>query len=338
MLLSDFHYELPQELIAQEPLADRSASRMLVVDRASGTLTDRKFRDIPEYIHKGDCVVLNDSKVLPARLYGEREGYKVEVFLVEPVTEDRLTWKVLVKPGKRAHQGHRIEFEEKLSGLVTERMDRGLRLVRFDAPEPIDDIIDRIGHVPLPPYVKRPDADGDRERYQTVYAANRGSVAAPTAGLHFTTAVLNECKAKGAEVANVTLHVGLGTFQPLPTEVIADVRLHHEHFFVPAAEAAKIRAAQRALCVGTTSVRTVETAHALCGLEHACSGSTDLFIYPGYHFQRVGAMLTNFHLPSTSLLLLVAAFAGKELTLDAYRHAVRAKYRFFSYGDCMLIL
>jgi S-adenosylmethionine:tRNA ribosyltransferase-isomerase len=338
MLLSDFHYELPQELIAQEPLADRSASRMLVVDRASGTFTDRTFRDMPEYVRRGDCVVLNDSKVLPARLYGEREGYKVEVFLVEPVTEDRLTWKVLVKPGKRAHQGHRIDFEEKLSGLVTERMDRGLRLVRFDAPEPIDDIIDRIGHVPLPPYVKRPDAEGDRERYQTVYAAKRGSVAAPTAGLHFTPDILDQCQSNGAEIARVTLHVGLGTFQPLPTEVIADVRLHHEQFFVPASEAAKIRAAQRSLCVGTTSVRTVETAHALCGLEHACSGSTDLFIYPGYQFQRVGALLTNFHLPSTSLLLLVAAFAGKELTLDAYRHAVRSKYRFFSYGDCMLIL
>jgi S-adenosylmethionine:tRNA ribosyltransferase-isomerase len=226
-----------------------------------------------------------------------------------------------VKPGKRAHQGHRIEFDEKLSGLVTERMDRGLRLVRFDAPEPIDDIIDRIGHVPLPPYVKRPDTEGDRERYQTVYAAKRGSVAAPTAGLHFTPEVL-----------------GLGTFQPLPTEVIADVRLHHEHFFVPASEAAKIRGSKRAVCVGTTSVRTVETAQSLCNLEHACSGTTDLFIYPGYQFQRVGAMLTNFHLPSTSLLLLVAAFAGRELTLEAYRHAVRNKYRFFSYGDCMLIL
>ncbi len=338
MLLSEFHYELPPELIAQEPLADRSASRMLVVDRATGALTDRTFRDLPEYLGPGDCLVLNDSKVLPARLFGERECYKVEVFLLEPVTIDRLTWKVLVKPGKRAHQGHHITFDPSLTGVITERMDRGLRIIRFDAQEPFDDIIDRIGHVPLPPYVKRPDSDADRDRYQTVYAANRGSVAAPTAGLHFTPDVLERCAQQGAEVARVTLHVGLGTFQPLSTDVIEEAHLHREHFHVAAADANRIRDAKRTICVGTTSVRTVETAQSLTGLEHACSGSTDLFIYPGYQFQRIGAMLTNFHLPSTSLLLLVAAFAGKELTMAAYRHAVEQRYRFFSYGDCMLVL
>ena len=338
MLLSEFHYDLPQELVAQEPLADRSASRMLVVHRSSGVLEDRSFRDLPEYLGPGDCLVLNDSKVFPARLFGERDGYKIEVFLVEAVTEDRLTWKVLVKPGKRAHVDHRIQFDESLSGLITERMDRGLRLIRFDAHEPIDDIVDRIGHVPLPPYVKRADSDADKDRYQTVYANQRGSVAAPTAGLHFTPEILDACAARGADLARVTLHVGLGTFQPLSTEVVEDVKLHHEQYFVKAAEAAKIRAARRVICIGTTSMRTVETAHALCGLEHACSGSTDLYIHPGYTFGRAGGILTNFHLPSTSLLLLVAAFAGKDLTLQAYRHAVRNRYRFYSYGDCMLVL
>jgi S-adenosylmethionine:tRNA ribosyltransferase-isomerase len=338
MLLSDFHYELPHELIAQEPLADRSASRMLVVHRESGRIEDRIFRDLPEYLAPGDCVVLNDSKVLPARLFGEREGYKIEVFLVEPVTNDRLTWKVLVKPGKRAHQGHRIVFDPMLEGVVTERMDRGLRLIRFEARDDFDAIIDRIGHVPLPPYVKRPDSTADKDRYQTVYAANRGSVAAPTAGLHFTPEVLERCRQQGADIAHVTLHVGLGTFQPLSTDVIEEAHLHHEHFQVNTENATRIRNSKRAVCIGTTSVRTVETAQALTGLEQACSGSTDLFIYPGYQFQRVGALLTNFHLPSTSLLLLVAAFAGKELTMTAYRHAVDNKYRFFSYGDCMLVL
>lgn len=338
MLLSEFHFDLPAELIAQEPLADRSSSRMLVVDRASGTLTDRLFHEIPQYLGPGDCLVLNDSKVFPARLFGDRDGYKVEVFLLEPVTHDRLTWKVLVKPGKRAHQGHRIIFDPNLTGLVTDRMERGLRLIRFDSLEPFDAVVDRIGHVPLPPYVKRMDSEADRERYQTVYASQRGSVAAPTAGLHFTPAVLDACAQRGCEIARVTLHVGLGTFQPLATDIIEDVKLHHEQFQVSAADADRIRTAKRVICVGTTSTRTVETVQTLTGLAHACSGSTDLFLYPGYEFQRVGGMLTNFHLPSTSLLLLVAAFAGKELTMAAYRHAVEQRYRFYSYGDCMLIL
>ena len=338
MSLSDFHFELPAELIAQEPIADRSASRMLVVDRATGTLTDRIFRDLPEYLSHGDCLVLNDSKVFPARLFGDREGYKIEVFLLEPVSPDRLTWKVLVKPGKRAHPGHRIVFDPSLAGVVTDRMDRGMRLIRFDSAEPFDAVVDRIGHVPLPPYVKRNDSQGDRERYQTVYASERGSVAAPTAGLHFTPAVLDACKQTGADIARVTLHVGLGTFQPLSTDVIEDIRLHRESFQVMASEAERIRRAKRVICVGTTSTRTVETAQALTGLAQSCSGSTDLFIHPGYEFQRVNGLLTNFHLPSTSLLLLVAALAGTKLTMAAYRHAVQERYRFYSYGDCMLVL
>lgn len=338
MLLSDYHFDLPPELIAQEPLADRAASRMLVIDRATGTFADRIFRDIPEYFGPGDCLVLNDSKVFPARLFGDRDGYRIEVFLLEPVTADRLTWKVLVKPGKRAHEGHRIVFDPGLAGVVVERLDRGMRIIRFDASEPFDTVVDRIGHVPLPPYVKREDSQGDRERYQTVYASQRGSVAAPTAGLHFTPEVLDACKARGADIARVTLHVGLGTFQPLSTDVIEDVKLHHETFHVQAQEAEKIRNAKRAICIGTTSTRTIETAFALNELRDASSGSTDLFIYPGFPLQRVNGLLTNFHLPSTSLLLLVAALAGKELTMAAYRHAVQERYRFYSYGDCMLVL
>jgi S-adenosylmethionine:tRNA ribosyltransferase-isomerase len=340
MLLSEFHYELPVELIAQEPLADRSSSRMLVVDRASGTLGDRVFRDLPEYLRPGDCLVLNDSKVLPARLHGTRDGYKVEVFLLEPVSEDRLSWKALVRPGKRAHQGHRISFDASLEGVIEDRMDRGQRIIRFEiaGSQSIDEIIDRIGHVPLPPYVKREDANADRERYQTVYAEHRGSVAAPTAGLHFTSEVLEQCAMRGADTARVTLHVGLGTFQPLGTEVIEQAQLHHERYVITDANAQRIRNAPRVLCAGTTSVRTVETGYAQNGLESGCSGSTNLFIFPGYRFQRAGAILTNFHLPSTSLLLLVAAFAGKDLTMAAYRHAVANRYRFFSYGDCMLIV
>jgi len=338
MLLSDFHFELPQELIAQEPIADRSASRMLVVDRKTGTIADRIFRDLPEYLRDGDCLVLNDSKVFPARLFGDRDGYKIEVFLLEPTTPDRLTWKVLVKPGKRAHPGHRIVFDPSLAGVVSDRMDRGMRIIRFDSLEPFDAIVDRIGHIPLPPYVKRDDSQGDRERYQTVYASQRGSVAAPTAGLHFTPEVLEACQQRGADIARVTLHVGLGTFQPLSTDVIEDIQLHHESFHVMASEAQRIRQAVRVICVGTTSVRTVETAQSLTDLTQPCSGSTDLFIRPGYEFQRVDALLTNFHLPSTSLLLLVAALAGTELTMAAYRHAVQERYRFYSYGDCMLVV
>lgn len=341
MLLSDFHYDLPPELIAQEPLPDRSSSRMLVVDRASGTLTDRIFRDIPEYFRPGDCLVLNNSKVLPARLYGQREGHKIETFLLEPVTDDRLTWKVLVKPGRRAHLDYEIEYDPHLTGTVVERLERGMRVIRFttrDTNEIFDAIIDRIGHVPLPPYVKRPDAEADKDRYQTVFAQHRGSVAAPTAGLHFTNEVLNAIQARGADLAQVTLHVGLGTFQPLPTDVVADVQLHHETFAIDQANAQTIANAKRVICAGTTATRTVETAAARCGQGQPCSGSTNLFIYPGYEFQRTGALLTNFHLPGTSLLLLVAALAGKELTLNAYRHAVENRYRFFSYGDCMLII
>ncbi|BDC50952.1 S-adenosylmethionine:tRNA ribosyltransferase-isomerase [Bryobacterales bacterium F-183] len=340
MLLSDFHYDLPPELIAQEPLPDRSASRMLVVDRATGTLTDRIFRDLPEYIQPGDCVVLNNSKVLPARLYGQREGHRVETFLLEPVTADRLTWKVLVKPGRRAHVDYEIEYDPQLTGTVIERLERGMRVIRFTThgDEPFDAIIDRIGHVPLPPYVKRPDADADKDRYQTVFAQHRGSVAAPTAGLHFTNEVLDAIRARGADIAQVTLHVGLGTFQPLASDVVSEVELHHETFAIDQANAQRIADARRVVCVGTTATRTVETAAVRCGKGQPCSGSTNLFIYPGFEFQSTGALLTNFHLPGTSLMLLVAALAGKELILDAYRHAVQSRYRFFSYGDCMLII
>lgn len=332
MPLSDFHFDLPAELIAQSPPLVRGASRMLVVDRASGTWHDRRFTDFPEYVRAGDCLVLNDSKVIAARLFGKRGGADVEVFLVEQQAPDEPhVWRTLGRPGKRLRPGDRVEFETGASAEVLEQGERGTRLMRFS--EPAIEIAQRIGHMPLPPYIKRQDAPEDRDRYQTVYSSPLGSVAAPTAGLHFTPEILDACRARGADMARVTLHVGLGTFQPIDDAVVAARRLHAERFEITAENALRMRAARRLICTGTTSVRVVESA----GL-NAASGSPDIFIQPGYEFRHAGAMLTNFHLPETSLLMLVAAFAGRDLTLAAYRHAVSERYRFFSYGDCMLIL
>ncbi len=332
MLLSEFHYDLPEELIAQAPLAERAGARMLVVDRAAGTWQDRQFREFPQFVGAGDCLVFNDSRVIPSRLFGHRAGLtgKVEVFLVRPVSADVLTWMALVKPGRKAQVGQRIEFDLGLSAEVVARDEFGERTIRFSFDGDIYEALERIGHIPLPPYIRRDDSQADRERYQTVFARERGSVAAPTAGLHFTPEILEQCRAAGAETAGVTLHVGLGTFQPIREEVVEQNKLHAERFAIDAASATKIAAARRVVAVGTTSVRTLET-----GRE---SGETDIFIYPGYGFQRVGAMLTNFHLPQSSLFILVCAFAGVELAKGAYRHAVEERYRFFSYGDCMLIL
>ncbi len=351
MNLADFHYDLPPELIAQQPLADRAASRMLVLDRRRQAWEDRAFRDLPNYLQPGDCLVLNNSKVFPARLYGRRAGVRalpvgkrnpkrwqnltgrVEVFLLRPRSADARTWDALVRPGRKMRAGERIFFGAELEAEILEHREFGERTIRFSGEGDIYAALDRIGHVPLPPYIHRPDQPEDRERYQTVYASERGSVAAPTAGLHFTPEVLEACRRAGAAIAYVTLHVGLGTFQPLHADQVEENRLHAETFTVKAEAEQLIRAASRRLAVGTTSVRTVETLYR--GRSH---GETDLFIYPGFQFLGVDAMLTNFHLPSTSLLLLVAAFAGKELVLEAYRHAVAARYRFYSYGDCMLIL
>jgi S-adenosylmethionine:tRNA ribosyltransferase-isomerase len=319
---------LPESSIAQEPLADRAASRMLVLYRDERRWEDRAFRDFPQFLHAGDCLVLNNSKVFPSRLYGTRVGFSgvVEVLLVQPISEDAKTWTALVHPGRKMRTRERVAFD----GVEAEVIGRGAygeRTLRFHYDGDLYELLRRIGHVPLPPYIKRTDTVEDRERYQTVFARETGSVAAPTAGLHFTSDILNTCRKAGAEIAYVTLHVGLGTFQPVRGET-----LHAERFHVDPENEAKIRTAQRVICAGTTSVRTVES------LFLGKSGETNLFIRPGFEFQRTNAMLTNFHLPESSLLMLVCAFAGREFVLSAYEHAVQAGYRFYSYGDCMLIL
>jgi len=302
------------------------------------------FREFPEYLSAGDCLVLNDSKVFPSRLLGRRAGVhslpvgkgnpkrlenlsgEVEVFLLEPVSDDAKTWTALVHPGRKMRTGERIRFGEYEAEIVA-RGEFGERTVRFDYPGDLYELFDRIGHVPLPPYIKRGDSPADRERYQTVFARQTGSVAAPTAGLHFTPEILDRCRASGAEIAYVTLHVGLGTFQPVRGD-----SLHSERFDVTEQNEAKIRQAQRVICAGTTSVRAVESMYQ--GRTH----QTDLFIRPSFEFQRTNAMLTNFHLPQSSLLMLVCAFAGRGFVLSAYQHAVESGYRFYSYGDCMLVL
>jgi S-adenosylmethionine:tRNA ribosyltransferase-isomerase len=359
MELAGFDYQLPESLIAQEALADRAGARMLVVYREQGRWEDRMFREFPGFLGAGDCLVLNDSRVFPARLFGHRAGVaalpigrnnpkrreflsgRVEVFLLRPVSADGRDWEALVRPGRKMRVGERVTFEGGLEAEIVARGQFGERTVRFQWDRPpglsIADLFERleqIGHVPLPPYIKRSDQTRDRERYQTVFARERGSVAAPTAGLHFTGEVLDACRARGAEVAYVTLHVGLGTFQPLHAERVETATLHAERYSIPQESAARIRSAGRVVAVGTTSVRTVESVWR-DGVLH---GETDIFIYPGIPFRRVDALLTNFHLPRTSLLLLVCAFAGTELTLAAYRHAVEQQYRFYSYGDCMLIV
>jgi S-adenosylmethionine:tRNA ribosyltransferase-isomerase len=336
MVLSDFDYHLPEELIAQEPPPERDAARMLVLHRAEQRFEDRQFRDLPSFLHPGDCLVLNDSRVLPSRLFGNREGHAgtVEVFLLEPVSEDERDWRALVRPGRKLRIGETVRFDEMFSAEIVAHGERGERTLRFSGSEDVYAAIDRLGHMPLPPYIKRADQVTDRDRYQTVFARERGSVAAPTAGLHFTPEILGRAASAGAHIARVTLHVGLGTFQPIEREDFENHQLHNERYSISSDAWSEIESARRAVAVGTTSVRTLESA-ALTG---RLSGSTNLFIHPGYQFRRVSAMLTNFHLPRTSLLLLVCAFAGTELALAAYRHAVAERYRFFSYGDCMLIL
>jgi S-adenosylmethionine:tRNA ribosyltransferase-isomerase len=332
LLLSDFDYPLPEELIAQEPLPRRDAARMLVVDRASGAWEDHAFRDFPSYLKPGDCLVINDSRVFPSRLYGRREHGtgRVEVFLTKQVFSDGLIWEALVHPGKKIRTGERVFISDDLTVEILGRGEFGERTVKLHPRGDLFDVLERTGHMPLPPYIRRPDTPADRERYQTVFARQRGSVAAPTAGLHFTPETLDACRRAGAEIARVTLHVGLGTFQPLHTEILEDVKLHSESFTVPPETVRAMDVSARVAVVGTTSVRAIESDPA--------RSETDIFIAPGFIFRRTGALLTNFHLPKSSLLVLVSAFAGRELTLAVYRHAVEQKYRFFSYGDCMLIL
>jgi S-adenosylmethionine:tRNA ribosyltransferase-isomerase len=328
--LSQFDYHLPPDLIAQEPLRDRTASRMLVLFRGEQRWEDHILRELPQFLGPGDCLVLNDSKVFPSRLIGHRSGGhasgKVELLLVQPVTSDAKTWTALVHPGRKLRTGEHVQFEG-LEAEIIGRGDYGERTVHFRMEGDIFALLEKIGHVPLPPYIKRPDTPEDRDRYQTVFAREAGSVAAPTAGLHFTPEILDACRRAGAEIAFVTLHVGLGTFQPVRGE-----ELHSERFHISAESATRIKASKRVLCIGTTSVRAVES------MFLGKQGETDLFIRSGFQFQRTNAMLTNFHLPQSSLLMLVCAFGGREFVLAAYQHAMAAGYRFYSYGDCMLVL
>ena len=352
--VADFDYELPEELIAQQPPAERGTSRMLIVDRAIGALQDDLFFNLEGHLRPGDLVVLNDSRVIPARLYArrtlrrerEKPTGRIEVMLTEPAGENQ--WRALVRPGRKIAIGERLVFpaptgEIVLEAEVLERGEFGERLLEF---APVDDffaVLDRIGHIPLPPYIHRDDASTDRDRYQTVFARERGSVAAPTAGLHFTPQMLASLEKSGVEIARVTLHVGLGTFAPLRVERVDEVRLHSERYTISAEAAAAINRAvaegRRIVAVGTTTVRTLESAAlAADGAPiQPHSGTTEIFISPGFAFRLVGALLTNFHLPQSSLLMLVSAFAGRERILAAYHHAVEQKYRFFSYGDCMFI-
>jgi S-adenosylmethionine:tRNA ribosyltransferase-isomerase len=354
MRLSDFDYPLLEDLIAQRPLEDRAASRMLVLYRGERRWEDRAFRDFPSFLRPGDCLVLNNSRVIRSRLYGRRAGVRalpigkknparkehlkgiVEVFLIRPIGGDRAVWQALVHPGRKMHVGERVYFDGGLEAEILARGAFGERTLRFHHDGDLIEKFNEIGHVPLPPYIRRPDEPLDRDRYQTVFAAQPGSAAAPTAGLHFTPEILDACRSACASIAYVTLHVGLGTFQPVRTEHVEQHRLHPEYFELDGESARRIRGASRVVAVGTTAVRTIETAVRLPA--GVLRGDTDLYIYPGFEFRATGAMLTNFHLPRSSLLLLVCAFGGADLVLAAYRHAVEARYRFYSYGDCMLIL
>jgi S-adenosylmethionine:tRNA ribosyltransferase-isomerase len=352
--VADFDFPLPPELIAQQPPAERGQSRMLVVERDTRTLRDAHFNDFPSLLRPGDLLVLNESRVIPARLYARRTVVRereeptgqIEVLLTEPVGENR--WRALVKPGRKVNVGERLVFpapsgEIELTAEVLERGDFGERLLRVSPVPDFWAVLERIGHMPLPPYIHRPDATEDKERYQTVFARERGSVAAPTAGLHFTPQVFSTLAAGGVEIARISLHVGLGTFAPLRVERVDDVRLHSEHYTIPPESADAINRAhaegRRIVAVGTTVVRTLEAAalDAADGPLRPCSGTTQIFISPGFQFRIVKALLTNFHLPQSSLLMLVSAFAGRERVLAAYDHAVSARYRFFSYGDCMFL-
>jgi S-adenosylmethionine:tRNA ribosyltransferase-isomerase len=368
VLVSDFNYHLPQELIAREPLLDRAAARMLHLKLGSLQFDDRTFTEFPDLLRSHDLLVVNNTRVIPARLFGHRSGSRaqpisqsnpaareylrgtVEVLLTKRISSSPNEWEALVHPGRKLGIGERIFFGQntteqshELAAEVIGRGEFGERLIRF---EPVGDFLshlERIGHVPLPPYIDRPDDPSDREQYQTVYARPAGSVAAPTAGLHFTPEILQRIRERGVEIAEITLHVGLGTFQPIRVEVVEKHKIHREQYSISTEAADAIRRARedgrRIVAVGTTTVRTLEFAarQSADGTITAQSGEADLFIYPGFEFRVVGALLTNFHLPKSTLIMLVAAFAGRESVLAAYQHAVRQRYRFFSYGDCMFV-
>lgn len=338
---ADYDFELPRELIAQEPLADRSASRLMVVDRARGTIEHRQFTDIVELIPAGDVLVLNTTRVLKARLLGRRaSGAPAEVLLLAPRGVD--TWEAMVSPGGKLKPGRMVDVAPDLRVEILEATERRTRLVRLHTDLSVEDALERHGHVPLPPYIERADRPADAERYQTVYASESGSVAAPTAGLHFTPELLDALAARGVRRANVVLHVGAGTFKPVEADDPADHVMHEERWSLPTDAAALVNATREGgrhvWAVGTTSVRTLESAAAEAWPLRAGGGATRLFIRPPYRFRAVDRMITNFHLPRSTLIMLVAAFAGHELTMRAYEEAVRERYRFFSYGDAMAIL
>lgn len=341
MTTKDFYYDLPPELIAQTPLADRTASKLLVMNRESGAITHKIFRDITDYLRPGDCLVMNNTRVIPARLYGSKEGTggKIEFLLLKRLELD--TWEVILKPGKKAKVGSRFEFGGGLlKAEVLEIVEDGKRIVRFEYEGVWEELLDRLGEMPLPPYIK--EKLEDRERYQTVYSKIEGSAAAPTAGLHFTEELLEKIRAMGVHTAYLTLHVGLGTFRPVSVENVEEHIMHTEHYEVTAEAAETINQTRqnggRIIAVGTTSVRTLETVAAQDGTLKPAVGETNIFIYPGYEFKAVDGLITNFHLPESTLLMLVSAFAGKEHIFHAYEEAVKENYRFFSFGDAMLLL
>ena len=341
MKTSDFYYDLSQELIAQEPLKDRASSRLLVLHKDSGEIEHKIFRDITEYLKKGDCLVINDTKVLPARLIGERKntGARVEILLL--VRKDLDTWEVLTYPGKKAKPGDVITFGDgRLEAEILEVIEGGNRIVKFHYDGVFENILEELGEMPLPPYITHKLED--KNRYQTVYAVHDGSAAAPTAGLHFTPELLQQIKDMGVEIAHVTLHVGLGTFRPVKVEDVTNHEMHSEYYVVEESEAEKINNVKknggRIIAVGTTSTRTLESVTDENGVVHAGSGWTKIFIYPGYKFKAIDCLITNFHLPESTLIMLVAALVGKDRILDTYKIAVEEKYRFFSFGDAMFIV
>ena len=341
MLKSDFYYNLPEELIAQEPLYPRDASRLLVMDKQTGALTDGTFRDIKNLLKPGDCLILNDSRVLPARLLGQRvgTGAAVELLLLTPHGGD--VWEVLAGPGRRAKPGYQLTFGDGLlNAEVLEVLEGGNRLVRFSYEGNFYETLDKIGQMPLPPYIKK--RLEDQERYQTVYSNELGSAAAPTAGLHFTPELLDEVRDMGVEVAFVTLHVGLGTFRPVKEDVVENHKMHAEHYELSQETADVINRTRqrggRVIGVGTTSCRTLESVGLTDGVVQPADGWTEIFIYPGYEFQVLDGLITNFHLPESTLIMLVSALAGYDHTMAAYEHAVEEKYRFFSFGDAMAIM
>lgn len=340
MDVKDFDYYLPEELIAQDPLEDRSSSRLMVLDKKTGEIQHKIFKDILDYLKPGDCLVLNNTKVIPARLFGVKEGTqaKIEILLLKRKEND--IWETLVKPGKKAKPGTKIIFGDGLLvGEVIDVVEDGNRLIQFSYEGIFEEILDQLGQMPLPPYITH--TLKDKNRYQTVYAKYDGSAAAPTAGLHFTKELLEKVKAKGVDIAEVTLHVGLGTFRPVKVENVLDHHMHSEFYMVSAEAAEKINATKdrggRIISVGTTSTRTLESAADENGRLKECSGWTEIFIYPGYKFKLIDCLITNFHLPQSTLVMLVSALAGREHVLAAYEEAVKEKYRFFSFGDAMFI-